>query len=75
LRGNAGIIDSVEQGGGWPILNSLPAPVDSDNDGMPDTWEKLMGLDSSNPLDCNFLNKDGYTNIEKYINGLIPNYK
>jgi len=76
LRGNAGIIDNVEQGGGWPTLKSLPAPVDSDNDGMPDEWEIKYKLNPNDPsdavLDCN---GDGYTNIEKYINGIDPNKK
>jgi pectate lyase len=72
-RGNAGIIDNVEQGGGWPVLKSLPALADQDNDGMPDAWEKSKGLDPGNPLDANQdRNNDGYTNIEEYINGLVP---
>lgn len=71
--GSKGIIDNVEQVGGWPILKSLPAPVDSDDDGMPDEWEIKMGL---NPYDSSDANDDssigdGYTNIEKYINGLF----
>lgn len=75
-RGNAGIIDNVEQGGGWPILKNLPAPADQDNDGMPDSWELKYKLDPNNPadavLDCN---GDGYTNIEKFINGIDPKKK
>lgn len=45
--------------------------VDSDNDGMPDEWEKARGLD---PNDASDTNGDycgqGYTNIEYYINDL-----
>jgi pectate lyase len=57
----------------WPVLKSVPAPKDSDADGMPDDWEKKNGL---NPNDANDalgykLNKD-YTNIEAYINSLVP---
>ena len=49
---------------------------DSDLDGMPDAWEKKYGLnpkDASDAVkDCN---GDGYTNIEKYINGINPKKK
>jgi pectate lyase len=70
--GSKGIIDNVEQVGGWPILKSLPAPVDSDNDGMPDEWEIKTGLNPYTPSDANDDSTgDGYTNIEKYINGLF----
>ncbi|MBE6855518.1 MAG: carbohydrate-binding protein [Ruminococcus sp.] len=45
--------------------------TDSDNDGMPDEWELLRGL---NPNDAADTNGDycgmGYTNIEYYINDL-----
>ncbi len=34
-----GIIDTQDHVGGWPELATLPAPADSDNDGMPDSWE------------------------------------
>ncbi len=56
----------------WPSLRSLPAPVDTDKDGMPDDWEKQHGL---NPLDAadasqNTLEKN-YANIEVYINSLV----
>ncbi|HLW21125.1 MAG TPA: thrombospondin type 3 repeat-containing protein, partial [Cyclobacteriaceae bacterium] len=50
--------------------------VDTDNDGMPDEWEKQYGLDPNDPTDANLdLNGDGYTNIEKYINGIDPTHK
>jgi len=65
-----GIIDSQEEVGGWPLLKSLPAAQDSDNDGMPDFWEKTQGLDifaNDAGLDDN---KDGYSNIENYINSI-----
>jgi hypothetical protein len=58
---------------GWPVLGSLPAPVDSDGDGMPDEWEDSVGLnaadDNDGPLDRD---GDGYTNLEEYLNSLVP---
>jgi pectate lyase len=57
--------------GGWPTLNSLPAPADSDHDGMPDEWELAVCLDPGNSADRNGdLDGDGYTNLEEYLNWL-----
>lgn len=67
-----GIIDTQEHVGGWPVLNSLPAPADSDNDGMPDNWEDDHGLDRNSPADAQNTSVDGkYPNIEVYINSLM----
>jgi pectate lyase len=56
----------------WPALKSLPAPIDTDQDGMPDEWEKKNGLDAGNAADASSytLNRS-YTNIEVYINSLV----
>ncbi len=73
--GNNGIIDSQEEVGGWPELKSLPAPKDTDQDGMPDVWEKQKGLDLSDPGDRNGdLDNDGYTNLEEYLNSLVRDW-
>lgn len=63
----------IRQGevGGFPKLLSLPAPDDTDHDGMPDDYETGMGLDPQDPDDRNGdLNGNGYTNLEDYLNGL-----
>lgn len=66
-----GIIDSQTDVGGWPALKSLPAPKDSDNDGMADEWETKHKLDPKNPADAVLKTIDAvYTNIEHYLNGL-----
>jgi hypothetical protein len=67
-----GIITDVSQVGGYPEYKGQPYK-DSDNDGLPDEWEKKNKLDPKNPADAMLdLNGDGYSNIEKYINGIDP---
>ncbi len=65
-----GIIDTQNDVGGWPTLNSTPAPLDADHDGMPDDWEDENKLDKFNPADRNNLAKDGYTMLEVYLNSI-----
>lgn len=70
-----GIITDIAQVGGYPEYKGKPYK-DSDGDGMPDAWEKKYGLNPNDPSDANGdLNGDGYTNIEKYINGIDPTKK
>jgi hypothetical protein len=46
---------------------------DSDGDGMPDDWEAAHGLDSDHVADgAQDRDGDGYTNLEEYINSLVP---
>jgi len=67
------IIDNPSEVGGWPELKSEVAPVDSDNDGMPDAWEEAQGLNKDDNNDGNLdQDGDGYTNIEEYLNSLVP---
>jgi hypothetical protein len=55
----------------WPALRSLPAKTDSDEDGMPDEWEKMNKLDPGNASDAAlFTLHKSYSNIEVYINSL-----
>lgn len=67
-----GIITDPQQVGGVPQYEKKWKPwKDSDGDGMPDWWEKANGLNPKDPSDANGdCNGDGYTNIEKYINGI-----
>lgn len=65
-----GIITDIKQMGGYPEYKGK-SYKDSDNDGMPDAWEKANGLNPNDPSDANKdCTGDGYTNIEKYINGI-----
>ena len=63
-------IDSQKEVGGWPKLGSGTAAADSDRDGMPDAWEKMHSLDANDPTDGNATLKNGYTNLERYLNEL-----
>jgi hypothetical protein len=57
----------------WPEYRSLPAPQDTDEDGLPDFWEKQFGLDPTDPNDSAKLAAGGYANIEHYLNNTAPN--
>ncbi len=71
--GGKGIIDSQKDVGGWPELRSLPAPVDTDHDGISDEWEKSHGLNPTDPADgARATTPGGYTNLELYLNSLVP---
>lgn len=65
-----GIITHPAQMGGYPEYKGEPY-VDTDKDGMPDAWETANGLNPNDASDANGdCTGDGYTNIEKYINGI-----
>lgn len=62
-----GIIDKPSDVGGWPVYQSASAPVDSDNDGIPDGW-LAAHYPGKNSTD---LNEQGYTYLEVYLNSLV----
>jgi pectate lyase len=67
------VIDSQNDVGGWDMYPSVlrPPGYDSDQDGMPDAWERKLGLNLNDPTDGNKdRNNDGFTNLEEYINSL-----
>ena len=59
----ARIPDNLMQG-----LQQTEAPIDSDNDGLPDSWEHQNNLDPKNPTDQHKVLSSGYSAIEQYIN-------
>jgi hypothetical protein len=70
-----GIITDISQVGGYPEYKGTPYK-DSDNDGIPDDWESKHGLNPKDASDAvKDMNGDGYTNIEKFINGINPEKK
>jgi autotransporter-associated beta strand protein len=48
--------------------------TDTDNDGMPDTWETNNGLNPNSAADAMQIAANSYTNIENYINGINASY-
>lgn len=56
---------------GYGTLAAGTTPTDTDQDGMPDAWEMKYHLDPNSPADATGdFDHTGYTNIEKYINGI-----
>ena len=45
-------------------------PEDFDRDGIPDQWELEHHLNPHDPVDARLVGPDGYTNLERYLNGL-----
>jgi hypothetical protein len=54
---------------GFPVLAAGTPCTDSDSDGMPNVWETARGLNPSDAADGRRINADGYSNLEKYLNG------
>ena len=56
---------------GYGTIAGGTAKTDTDSDGMPDVWETKYGTNpSANDAGGDF-DGTGYTNIEKYVNGLL----
>lgn len=61
----------------WPELSdggvAADALKDTDGDGMPDVWETANGLNPNDSSDgkTSTLSKEGYTNLEVYLNSLV----
>lgn len=66
-----GIISDISQVGGYPEYKGTPYK-DSDNDGMPDAYELQHQLNPNNATDAALITKSGYSNIEVYLNSVVP---
>jgi hypothetical protein len=68
-----GIITDPSQVGGYPVYKGTPYK-DTDKDGMPDAYETKVGLNPRNAADATkpAKNGSGYTNIEVYLNSVVP---
>ncbi len=70
-----GIITDISQVGGWPEYKGEPIK-DLGADGIPLSWKKKYGLDLNDPtLAQTDLRGDGYTVMDKYLDGLDPTKK
>jgi pectate lyase len=75
VMGRGELIDSQNEVGGWDMYPAVRRPDDwdTDRDGMPDEWERKHGFDPRDPDDQRQdSDKDGYTNLEEYLNSLVP---
>ena len=64
-------INNPKEVGGWPTLQTGKYLEDTDNDGIPNNWEKANNLNFSNYRDNCLITKSGYTNLEIYLNSLV----
>lgn len=74
-----GLIDKESDSEGFAGLNIVeeyrPANYDTDQDGMPDWWEKANGLNPDVADNNKDEDRDGYTALEDYLNWLAePHY-
>ena len=62
--------------GNWmssSVSDSIELQLDTDGDGLPDSWENLRGLDPVNPDDAGIdSDNDGISNMEEYYNNTDP---
>jgi hypothetical protein len=65
-----GIITHPSQVGGYPEYKGTPYK-DNDNDGMPDEYEAKAGLNAKDASDAGKIGKNGYSNIEIYLNSVV----
>ena len=78
ITNSPGIIDKVSDVNGYTESTfgkgSRPADFDTDNDGIPDSWETANGLnpnDATDALTYSLDSKEYYTNLEVYANSLV----
>jgi hypothetical protein len=78
VTGKKGRIDLVSDVNGYTEANfgtgTHSAGFDTDNDGIPDEWERANGLNSNDANDAKLYTIDSkkwYTNLEVYANSLV----
>lgn len=68
--GTGNLINSQQQVGGWPALQTGGAIADRDHDGLPDDWEENHGLGPDSPANAQKVTADGYTHLEHWLHSL-----
>ena len=69
---NYGADDFIMQG--HTAEQVVDPPADTDNDGLPDEWESLHGLNPDDPMDSGLdSDGDGMCNFAEYLAGTDPN--
>ena len=70
-----GFINTPSEAGGYREIqiDHTRDLTDSDNDGIPDSWERAHGLNPQEASDAKTvsLSPEGYTNLEVYLNSLV----
>lgn len=68
------LVDPATVGGRGTLASGTP-PVDTDKDGMPDSWETARGLNPSDDADGALdRDGDGYSNFEEYLSWLAGDF-
>jgi hypothetical protein len=57
----------------WPELHGKHPEIDTDRDGLPNSWEREHGLNPADDADATRLAvPEGWTFLELWLNGLWP---
>jgi len=75
--GKLGLIDREADAGGYEDYPSdvRGADYDTDQDGMPDWWERIKGLNPGVADNNSYVELNGYTSLEEYLNWIAePNF-
>lgn len=77
LSGIKGEIDNEEDAGGWEVFpeESRDANYDTDQDGIPNWWEEIVGTDPNTANNNADPDRDGYTQLEDYLNFLAEEHR
>jgi pectate lyase len=75
VAGTGKIVDKTSDAGGASTAKAaVSGAADTDRDGMTDWFEDLYGLNKRVADDRGDNDRDGYTNVEEYINGIITGF-
>lgn len=69
------IFKTEADAGGQGAMAAGTALKDTDGDGIPDAWEKSHKLDPKKANDAQIIGKNGYSNLETYVNELVSREK